>query len=185
MPIKAKLSVHVRAIAVIMLFAMFHYMVGYRFVYSLGILYAKEQAKELIGKQSNKMKELDLTASDYNSLKWTEKGKEFCLNNEMYDVAAVEKYGDNYVFKVYCDNAETGWAASLHNYEKEVFYPDQNAKGTKSAEDVMSSFQKDYAPEAGFKMPLISITGIIHSLPAFQQPSLKIPDPIWHPPYNC
>jgi hypothetical protein len=169
----------------VLLFAMFHFMIGYRLVYSLGILYAKEQAKELIVEKSTNIKELKLTLSDYNSLKWTEKNKEFCFNNEMYDVAGIEKSGEGYIIKVFCDNMETGWAISLCNYEKELFHPDQSTKGAKSAEDIMLSFQKDYIPPSEFKTPVFSYTLGVYPVLSIQKPSLLISKIIWHPPYNC
>jgi len=169
----------------VVLFAMVHFTVGYRLVYSLGILYAKEQAKELMVEKNNTIKELHLTASDYNSLKWTEKNKEFYFNNEMYDVSGIEKSGYGYTIKVFCDNMETGWVVSLHSYEKELFHPDQSAKGTKSAEDIMSSFQKDYTPPSEFKISIFIHNLGIQPIQTIQAPSLIVFDNIWHPPYTC
>lgn len=182
---KSRVPVYVRATAVVMLFAMFHYMVGYRLIYSLGIIYAKEEAKECMVEKNTGTQKLTLSASDYNSLKWTEKGKEFSFNNEMYDVVNIQKSGDNYSITVYTDKTETGWVASFHNYEKELFHPDQTTKGTKSAEDIMSSFQKDYTPATEFNIPIFFSAGLIQPAIAVQQHPLQVPNTIWHPPTIC
>ena len=185
MSVKLRFPVYVRTIAFIMLFAMVHYVAGYRLMYSLGILYAKEEAKECMVEKSNHTQKITLSASDYNSLKWTENTKEFSYNNEMYDVENIQKSGNNYFISVYCDDAETGWVASLHNYEKEFFHPDQSAKGTKSAEDIMSSFQKDFTPPSEFKVHILASSGLIQPMFAVQQHSLQVSSDIWHPPTNC
>jgi len=183
---KLRPPVYVRAIATVMLFAMFHYMIGYRLMYSLGILYAKDEAKECMVEKKDNIQKVTLSAADYNSLKWTETNKEFSLNNEMYDVVSIQKTGNNYVVTVYCDDNETGWVASFHNYEKELFHPDQSTKGTKSAEDVMLSFQKDFTPPTEFKINIFASVGlsqpIIICLGAHPQ---QISNNIWHPPINC
>lgn len=181
-PMKSRFSIYVRATAMVMLFAMFHYMMGYRLMYSLGILYAKDEAKECMVEKKANTQQLTISASDYSSLKWTEKGKEFSLNNEMYDIVSIEKSGDDYVITVYGDIKETGWVASLHSYEKELFHPDQTTKGAKSAEDVMASFQKDYTPASEFKINIFASPGLIQVTIAVQQQPLQISNSIWHPP---
>lgn len=185
MLMRSGFPVYIRSVAVVMLFAMFHYMVGYRFIYSLGIIYAKGEAKECMVKKTNNTQKITLPASDYNSIKWTEKNKEFSFDNEMYDVVSIQKLGDNYFITVYNDNAETGWVSSLHNYEKELFQPDQTSKGTKSAEDIMSSFQKDCTPASKFKIHVYATIGLIQPLIAVQQRPLQITKYIWHPPTVC
>ncbi len=175
--------IYVRAIAFIMLVAMFHYVAGYRLMYSLGILYSKEQAKECMVEKNNVQK-LTLSAADFNSLKWTEGNNEFSFHNEMYDVTSIQKSGDNYIITVYTDDKETGWVSSFHNFEKEIFHPDQNSKGAKSAEDVMSSFQKEYTTVSEFKINIFA-TGLSQPTIDAQQHLQQISYTIWHPPVNC
>jgi hypothetical protein len=184
MSIKPAFPIYIRVVAIVMLFAMFHYMVGYRLVNSLGIICAKDEAKGMVKNNSN-IKKLILTASDYSSLKWTEKNKEFSFNNEMYDVVSIQKLGNAYVVSVYCDDKETSWIASLNNCEKEIFHPDQSAKGTKSVEDIMSSFQKNYTPASEFKICIYPSVGLIRTVVAVQQHPLLTPNNIWHPPTIC
>jgi hypothetical protein len=185
MSVKKRLPIYVRATAMVMLFAMIHYMVGYRFMYSLGILYAKDEAKECMVEKKANTQQLTLSSSEYVSLKWTEENKEFSFNNEMYDLVSIQKVGNNYVIKVYSDDNETDWVTSLHNYEKELFHPDQSTKGAKSAEDIMSSFQKDYTTTSEFKINILCQTGSIQPVVAAKQQSLCTPDNIWHPPATC
>lgn len=180
-----KAKKHIRIAAIIMLFAIFHYVAGYRLMYSLGILYAKDEAKECMVEKNSNIQKITLSSADYNSLKWTEKNKEFTLHNQMYDVRKIQKCGDNYIITVYSDTLETGWLASLHSYEKELFQPDKSAKGTKSAEDVMSSFQKNCTPSSEFKIHIFASSGLIQPVYVVEQHHLQLPDNIWHPPTNC
>ncbi len=175
--------VYVRAIAFTMLLAMFHYMAGYRLMYSLGILYSKEQAKECMVEKNN-IQKLALSVSDFNSLNWTEDNKEFYFHNEMYDVTSIQKSGDNYIVTVYTDEKETGWVSSFHNFEKEIFHPEQSTKGAKSAEDVMSSFQKEYTTVSEFKINIFAIELSQLSNDVKQHPQ-QVSINIWHPPVNC
>ncbi len=175
----------VRAMAMILLIAMFHYVAGYRLMYSLGILYAKEEAKEcLVEKKANTQK-LTFSTADFNSLSWSDNNKEFSLNNEMYDVATIEKSGSKFIVTVYSDENETSWISSLHNFEKELFHPDQSTKGNKSAEDVMSSFQKECTTTSEFKITVFASDGQVQSNAAIMQQSQQDIDNIWHPPATC
>jgi len=163
---------------------MFHYVAGYRLIYSLGILYAKKEAKECMIEKNN-TKKLTLSAVDYNSLKWTENNKEFSFHNEMYDVTAIQKSGDNYIFTVYQDDNEASWVSSFHHFEKEIFQPDQATKAAKSAESIMSSFQKDYTHITEFKINLFSSQGLIQPIVSAQQYIIQFSSNIWHPPTVC
>jgi hypothetical protein len=182
MSVKSGLPVYMRAMAIVLLFAMFHYVAGYRLMYSLGILYAKEEAKECITEKNNNIKKFTLSTAEYNSLKWSDANKEFSLSNEMYDVVSIQKSGDKYSIIAYIDNDETEWLSAFHNFEKELFQPDHSANGTKSAEDVMSSFQKDCTPVSEFKIQLFAFTGILTHALAVQQRPLQVSGNIWHPP---
>jgi len=181
MPVKSRFSRLSRAIALVMLFAIFHYVAGYRLVYSLGILYSKEQAKECMAEKNNTHK-LTLTASEYYSLNWSEPNKEFSFNHIMYDVLAIEKSGEFYILNVYSDADETHWVAAFHDFEKEMFHPDQSTKGAKSAEDIASSFQKDYSTETELIVNFAALNSVTLPFVAVQQHSLRITNTIWHPP---
>lgn len=181
MSVKSRYSVYVRVMAIFMLFAMFHYMAGYRIMYTLGILYTKEEAKAVVDSKSN-IKKITLSASDYSSLKWTEENKEFSFNNQMYDVAGIEKMGSTYKITAYADDPETEMVTAFHHFENELFHPDQSNKSAKSAEDIMSAFQKDCTPASEFKINIFALTRLFQPAIVVQQHPLKISDSIWHPP---
>jgi hypothetical protein len=184
MRVKLSSLTYIRAIAIVLLFAMFHYVAGYRLLYSLGIIYTKIQANECMADKSD-IKKITLSAFDYNSLKWTQKNKEFSLHNQMYDISGVQKIGNNYIIAVYADNPETKLLAALHQYENELFHPDQANKTSKSAEDIMSSFQKEYVSKTDFTIQLFALKKPLPSIVDVQQHHLQIPDNIWHPPLGC
>jgi len=181
MSVKSRYTVYVRATAIIMLFAMFHYVAGYRLMYSLGILYTKDEAKECMVGKTN-IKKLTFSASEYNSLQWSEQSKEFSFNNQMYDVVSMEVSGNSHIITAYADDPETELVTAFHNFEKEIFHPDQSAKGAKSADDIMSAFQKDCTPTTEFKIDIFASDGLIqpcYSIPIW---SGQVSDNIWHPP---
>jgi hypothetical protein len=185
MKVKSTYPAAIRALAFIMLFAMFHYVAGYRLLYSLGVIYTKNEAKECMA-ENNNIKKLVLSVSDYNSLKWTEEHKEFSFHNEMYDVANVQKSGDYYIINVYTDDPETELISTLHHFESELFHPDQTNKTSKSAEDILSSFQKDCTPPSGLSIHLVALHGNTYSLiNTRQKHPLEVFKTIWHPPTSC
>jgi hypothetical protein len=182
MPVKSRFPIYVRATAIVMLFAMVHYMVGYRLLYSLGILYTKDEAKQCMV-DSSKNKKLTLSTAEYKSLKWTEENEEFSLNNQMYDVVSIQKTGTTYTITAYSDDPETELVTAFHSFESELFHPDQTNKSAKSAEDIMSAFQKEFTPVSEFKINVFALNRL--SQPAVVclggQP-LQVSDNIWHPP---
>lgn len=185
MPLKSTYPVAIRALAFIMLFAMFHYVAGYRLLYSLGITYTKNEAKECMV-ENNNIKKLILSVSDYNSLKWTEENKEFSFHHEMYDVESMKKSGDNYVINAYADDPETELISALHHFESDLFHPDQTNQTSKSAENILSSFQKDCTPPPGLIIHLVALHGNTYSLiNARQKHPLEVFKTIWHPPTSC
>lgn len=185
MPVKLACPVSVRTLAFILLFAMFHYVAGYSLLYSLGVIYTKNEAKECIA-ENNNIKKLVLSAPDYISLKWTEKNKEFSFHNEMYDAVAIQKTGNLYIVTAYADDPETELISALHHFENELFHPDQTNKTSKSAEDILSSFQKDCTPPSGLSIHFIPLHGNTYSLiNARQKHPLEVFKTIWHPPASC
>ena len=173
MSVKLRFPVYVRVMAIVLLIAMFHYVAGYRLMYSLGILYSKEEAKECMVQKSSNIQKLTLSTAEYNSLKWSEANKEFSYSNEMYDVVGIQKSGVNYIITVYADNDEMEWLTAFHDLEKEIFHPDQNSKGAKSAEDVMSSFQKECTTVSEFKINTFA-TGLFQPTYAVKQHSQQV-----------
>jgi hypothetical protein len=181
MSVRSRFAVYIRAMAIVLLIAMFHYVAGYRLIYSIGILYSKEQAKEYISQKNNNSQKLTLTTTEYNSLQWNEEGKEFSFNCEMYDIVSIQKLRTNYIITVYTDNDETEWLTAFHNFEKEIFHPEQSSKGSKSAEDVMSSFQKEFTTLSEFKINQFAI-GLAQPIYAIQKHPQQVFANIWHPP---
>jgi len=184
MPVKSAFPVYIRTIAIVLLFAMFHYVAGYRLLYSLGLIYTKNEAKECIIDKRD-IQQLIIPASEYNSLKWTEKNREFSFHKQMYDIVSIQKVGGNYVITAYADNPETKLVATFHHFENELFHPDKSNKGAKSAEDIMSSFQKEYVSITDFKIHLFALNKQFGFAGDVKQHHLQIPDNIWHPPLSC
>lgn len=100
----------------------------------------------------------------------------------MYDVVNIQKSGSDYILTVYVDNPETELMTTFHNFEKELFHPDQSNKSTKSAEDIMSAFQKDFTPASEFKINIFPFPGLMQPIIVAQQRPLQVSGDIWHPP---
>jgi hypothetical protein len=92
-----------KAFAAILLFILFMSQVGYYFVYTIHQHILKEDIeKELLSHLPDSSLELIIAEDVSDKLEWQERGKEFSLNGEMYDVARMEqKDGKNHL---YCIN---------------------------------------------------------------------------------
>jgi len=80
-----------RTITILILLLLFFSQVGYHFVYMIQQHMIKEAAEEQILSTINKnqLKQINET-ENRNAIIWEEEGKEFSLNNQMYDVAKKE-----------------------------------------------------------------------------------------------
>jgi len=74
--------------------------VGYYFIYSYQQHLIKEEIKEeLLAGMPEPSLELIIEEDNINKLEWEEKGKEFYLNGEMYDVAKIKhRNGKTYLY---------------------------------------------------------------------------------------
>lgn len=171
-----------RAISVLLLFVMFHYVAGYRLLYGLNILLVKQNSKETIKSNRSNIEKLTLSLSEFNSLKWTEELKEFNYKNQLFDVVNIEKSGSCYVISVYHDINESSCQNAYHDVENELFHSDQSSKGAKPIEDVLSSLQKDCTPAVEFTFNIYSGDMLSYHAVADRQPTLRLPCHVWHPP---
>jgi hypothetical protein len=176
-----KLNAWVRAMAITLLIAMVYYFAGYRIVYSIVMHDAKEDAAFAM-KHHGTFSSIILTAKEYSKLSWTEKGKEFNYNGQLYDMVSVEKSGDSYTLKVYEDKNETHWAKAMNDFVKFIFPSDQNQKQD-PAEGFISAFQKEYTPLEKVKIGYApETTKVIYDTNRCTHSSLLLIKPIWHPP---
>lgn len=178
-----KIPLWIRTMAITLLIAMVYYFAGYRLVYSFVIHGAKQEASFAIHHNAA-FSDMAFTASEYDNIKWTEKGKEFSLKGQLYDVVNIVKSGDTYLVKVYQDKNETRWAKAMNDVAK-LLFPSPHSKKNSCAEGMLSAFQKEYTPlqkvEVGF-MP--EAKNICYPERA-QAPSSLLIKPIWHPPATC
>lgn len=173
----------IRVVTAAMLVTMVYYFAGYRLVYFMLMHGAKADAAFVMQSKVASLQTISFTAKEYNALQWTDKNKEFSWHEQLYDIASVSKSGNNYVLKVYADKNETMWAKALNNFVKEVFPATE--KSSKSAENLMSAFQKEYMPveklNLGMHAPLLLIYPLSDSKPVVENMNADI----WHPPALC
>lgn len=173
----------IRSVAVTLLIALVYYFAGYRLVYSFIMHSAKKEASFAM-RHNAKFSDMALSASEYANIKWTDKGKEFVLKGQLYDVVSIQKSGSTYILKVYQDRNETRWAKAMNDVVKFLF-PAPHSKKNSCAEGLLSAFQKEYTPlqkvEVGF-MPEVKNICYPERGQAFSRLLIK---PIWHPPATC
>jgi hypothetical protein len=185
MSVKLRFPIYIRAMAIVLLFAMFHYVAGYRLMYALGILYAKEEARECITEKSPGIKILMLTSSDYNSLKWTEKGKEFNFKGQLYDVAGMEQQNGSYKVTVYEDENERMAVNQLNESDKMLNSSASPVKELPAGICLLDLLQKEYRPQLRLSIKHIEDTPLIYISFSSDLPGNAPSVAIWHPPAIC
>jgi hypothetical protein len=172
---RSKFSIFFRATAITLLTAVVFYLVGFRVVYSIIVHEAKQDASTAISNHEN-IKEITLSAGEYNALQWTEKSKEFTLNKELFDIVSVQKAGDSYILKVYTDKNETEWVDVMNDFGKWVFSLIQNMLNTfEKGYNMVQKVRIAYTPKED-TVKYHHIVDSIHSLSK---------DSLWHPPASC
>ncbi|HXB13832.1 MAG TPA: hypothetical protein VNZ45_17720 [Bacteroidia bacterium] len=181
---KINMPLWMRTIAVTLLIAMLYYFAGYRLVYSLIIHGAKEDAAFAIGHKQALVKELELTASEYSMLKWTDKDKEFTFNDQLYDIVSIQQTDGKYIMQVYADKNETGWVNAMNTFIKGAFST-HSGKGMDNAESLSSAFQKEYTPTGHIRVGHVPETKTVQYSDTERHSSTQLKKPIWHPPACC
>jgi len=178
---KLRFPLWMRTIAVTLLIALIYYFAGYRLVYSLIIHGAKEDASFAIEHKQGIIKELDFSSAEYALLKWTDKDKEFSLNDQLFDIISIQQIGGKYILQVYADKNETRWVKALNTFIKGIF-PTHPGKGMDNAETLSSALQKEYTPPGHVRVGLVPETKTVQYADTQSHTSTQVKKPIWHPP---
>jgi len=162
------------------------YLSGMQLMYWVKIDNAKHDATVTILRHSTKIidtKYFTLTSSQYNSLNWLEKNKEFVLDGQRYDIATTEYSSTGVKISCYTDNEETEIANAFHQFANKLYSTNEqsNSNGT----DLLNKITKEYIPLGLLllhpKYEKSSPVLVEENAPTF---SSLIAD-IWHPPANC
>jgi hypothetical protein len=173
-----------RYVSIVIISAMFYCFSGYRAVYLFFIKGAQANAEYSIKNGIGNNLLLTFNSAEYTSINWKEKGKEFLYQEQLFDVAGIQKSGNNYILQVYSDVNETRWIKALNEYVKEIFSP-RRSEGMNHAESLFTAFQKEYPPLSGLKIIRCTEQEEI-SHPVFKGHESFIPvKPVWHPPACC
>jgi len=166
-----------------MLVAFVYYFAGYRLVSYLLTMQAKYEAASVIHEDSS-LKTITLSASDFNSLQWTEEGKEFSYEGQLYDMSSLVKTDNGYMLKVYYDKKESHLTQAGSDFIK-ILFPSDNNKESKDGEGLLSLFQKEYLSVD--KLQLNSPAGyrISNYSHTFFITGHNFGSGVWHPPANC
>ncbi|MGP8214317.1 MAG: hypothetical protein ACLQQ4_02005 [Bacteroidia bacterium] len=161
------------------------YLGGLQLMYWVKIDNAKHEAAMFIGKHINasNAKDFVFTSSQYSSLEWLEKNKEFIFEGQRYDITTIEYSSSGVKVSCYSDNEETELAKEFQQLANKLFSSHQQSNG--SDNDVFSKITKEYLPlsliflQPRFKKSISVIT--TENTPALT----SLVANIWHPPATC
>ncbi|HTB05858.1 MAG TPA: hypothetical protein VK806_02810 [Bacteroidia bacterium] len=180
------ISIWLRTIAGIMLFAMLYYVAGYRVVSFLIMHNAKSDAAMAMKFDKASLQNLAFNTTEYSKLKWIESGKEFSYNGQLYDVVSNSKADGINTITVYADKNETRWAQALNDFVKQFFPSNSDTgKGMKTAEAMVSAFQKEYTPLASLNVRFPSTEQVKYFPADREMICMASPTGVWHPPTQC
>ena len=177
-----------RVVPVLLACTFLLYLFGIQFIYWLKVENAKSISQSFILKKdlkTNTTKLFSFTPAEYNSLNWTEKDKEFVINNQDYDVIIIKHIsGTTIEIQCYADNLETEISAAFQGMAT-VLFSANHQKGDTKENDLLSKITKEfiplcflYPPQPSYKMcPFILKKNIL--------PSGTLTLPVWRPPSHC
>jgi len=171
----------IRTVALSMLLAMVYYFAGYRIVYFMLTKDARSFASAEIKNKSTKKETLVLDKTEFANVKWTEEGKEFSYNGQMYDIINISKTTDRYAVLAYADKNETEWVKALNDFVKQLF-PADNSKNNKNSESVIAALQNEYLPLSTIKLMMPDATQVVYHKQALHGESIYCHLSTWRPP---
>jgi hypothetical protein len=162
------------------------YLGGMQLMYWVKIDNAKRDATATILRHSAKAvdtKDFSFTTSQYNSLSWLDKNKEFIFDGQHYDIAGIEYLSGSIKVSCYNDNEETEIANAFQKFSNKLFSTHQQSNS--SDNDVLSKITKEYLPlNPVLVQPKIEKSISIITKENTPTLSLLTAD-IWHPPSIC
>ena len=123
------------------------YLGGIQLMYWVKIECAKYKATEFVLNHIDKKssaKDLIFTSSQYNALQWLDKNKEFVLNGQRYDIAAIVYSSEGVKISCYSDNEETEIANAFQSFSERLLSTHQQSNN--SDNDILSKITKEYLP---------------------------------------
>jgi hypothetical protein len=171
--------------AILLTFMFMLYLGGMHVMYLMKIDDAKSVAYHHIKKNMDKgeVSQFIFSTKDFNDLKWTDKDKEFTLNNERYDIVNISYSGSQVTVVCYKDGKETEIVQALDNLFERLFSPSQQSKNTEN--DFASKICKEYLPVDHIHLQE-TITLAFSQIPQERTIASSSPiDDIWHPPAIC
>jgi hypothetical protein len=136
-----------RATGFFLAFIFILYLGGIEVFYTLKVGVVKKQSAALI---SNHKIQLDntvsfsFTPSQYQSLNWSERNKEFTYNEEHYDIVSIDFYSDEIKVVCFDDSNETGVVSEFTGFMKRMFSQSQSSDNSNN--DMASKICKEYLP---------------------------------------
>ncbi len=163
------------------------YLGGMQLMYWVKIDNAKRDATATLLRHSAKTadaRDFEFSSSQYNSLNWLEKNKEFIFDGQRYDIATIEYSSNGVTISCYADNEETEIANAFHQFANKLYSNNEQSNSTNNT-DVLNKITKEYLPlSLIFLQPRYEKSSpviVTEEIPTF---SSLIAD-IWHPPANC
>src|ERR1700722_19469984 len=123
------------------------YLGGMQLMYWVKIDNAKREATATLLRHSAKIadtKDFTFTSSQYNSLNWLEKNKEFVLYGQRYDIATLEYNSKGVKIACYTDNEETEIANAFNQFANKLYSTTEQSSNTNN--DLLNKITKEYIP---------------------------------------
>lgn len=175
-----------RIVSIFLTLTFMLYLGGIQLLYWIRIDTARHNATVFIQEhygEQGASQQLVFTDSQYNSLQWSEKNKEFVFQGQRYDIANITHNPKGVKIDCYKDNEETDIANDFHYFTERLFNTHQNS-GT-NENDVISKITKEYLPFATIvsqhDFPIEKSFIIEENYPIIVSPVSNI----WHPPTIC
>jgi hypothetical protein len=136
-----------RATGFFLAFIFILYLGGIEVFYTLKLRIVKKQAETSITNyriQLDNTVTFSFTPSQYQSLNWSERNKEFTYNGKHYDIISLDFYSDEIKAICYDDSNETSLIDEFSGFMKRMFSQGQSSDNSNN--DMAGKICKEYLP---------------------------------------
>ena len=165
-----------KIVSIVLVFVFFYSFIGFYLNFEIEQCRIKEEIKEkIIGNADEReLTLLKISTRDQGRIKWTEEGKEFRYEGEMFDVVKVKTGTDTTCYYCFCDSKENKLLSHLDKLVKQQ--SDRSPSRTMQKKLVINLyFQQDFLSQIIHESPVRYLT--IISDYHFADPEILTPPP--------
>jgi hypothetical protein len=123
------------------------YLGGMQVLYWVKISVHKQETATMIQHNNvakDKTAKFSFTSTEYNSIAWSERNKEFSFQGQRYDIIGIQYCSDEVIVTCYADKDETSLADAFSGFIKKMFAAPQH--NSDSGNGMANSLCKEYMP---------------------------------------